>query len=76
MRTLALVAAVAAGSIAVAQKVPDVRLNTSAQPAFSNGPAIAASGSAVYVTWQDNRNGAPDLIRTVRGAGYSMDLEQ
>ena len=45
---------------AVAQRVPDVRVNASPEgTARSGAPQIAASGSAVYVVWEDGRHG-PD----------------
>lgn len=47
---------------AVAQKVPDVRLNTnSAGSSRSTDSRIASVGSSAYVVWQDSRNGEFDI---------------
>ena len=63
MRTITSLAAVlVVGSIA-AQKIPDVRLDTDPPGAGeSSGSQIAASGSSVYVVWQDNRHGNNDIF--------------
>ena len=61
-RTLAPLAGMLLALCPAAQKQPDVRLDTDpAGAANSHSPQIAASGTAVYVTWQELRNGSGDI---------------
>ena len=47
----------------VAQKVPDARVNTDPPAAApSDAPQIAASGSSVYVVWEDQRTRFDDIF--------------
>ncbi|MEM7203840.1 MAG: sialidase family protein [Planctomycetota bacterium] len=39
----------------------DVRIDTDPGPGASLSPQIAASGSSVFVAWEDNRSGSPRL---------------
>ena len=51
----------------------DIRLDVGVSPAsaYAGEPQIAAVGSSVYVTWNDNRNGADDIFvnRSVDSGG-------
>lgn len=46
---------------AFAQHCSDVRLDTDPGAAVSHWPQVAASGSSVYATWVDYRNGNADI---------------
>lgn len=69
-RSAALTAALLA-SLGSAQKKPDVRIDH--MPAGKNAtrPTIAASGTDVYVAWEDDRNGLRDVYfnRSADGGG-------
>ena len=62
-----------------AQKTPAVRLDVGSPPgaALSEGPEIASSGSAVYVVWEDWRNGLRDIYfnRSLDGGATWLDTE-
>lgn len=45
---------------AIAQKVPDIRVSTA--NSTTGQPVIAASGSSVYVAWEDTRDGLRDIF--------------
>ena len=67
--SLAVILAAMLAAPAVAQRVPDLRLNTiTAGPLGSVRPRIAASESSVFVCWEDSRNGAGDVY-----LNYSQD---
>jgi len=57
MRPRLFALALLAGGLALAQRAPDARLDTTnpAFAAFSSVPKVSASGSRVYVVWEDNR---------------------
>lgn len=56
-----LAVAVLCAASGVAQKAPDVRVDTAAPRSFSSEPDVAASGFAAYVTWADDRDGSFDI---------------
>src|SRR5262245_16340659 len=69
---LALLVVSALTTLAVAQRVPDLRLNSqNASGSEVTLPRIAASGSSVYVTWEDGRHGGLDIYfnRSIDGGG-------
>jgi hypothetical protein len=61
-------------STALAQKIPDTRLDTDLPGAGSSSyPDIAASGDSVYVTWQDARDSSFPLLRRKVYFNRSLD---
>jgi hypothetical protein len=54
---LSFALSVLAGGAVLAQRAPDVRLDTTnpAFSAFSSVPKVSVAGSRVYVVWEDNR---------------------
>jgi hypothetical protein len=75
-RAAPLGAALALGLCAVAQKVPDLRLDhgDAAGATSSQFPVVAVAGTHLYVAWEDSRDGQSDIYfnRSLdRGATWS-----